>query len=649
MRRGFTLIELSVVMAIIAVILGGGLSILVAGTQAAQYNATINTMNAIEQALQNYVVAFNRLPCPSSLTTTATSQYYGVEAANPGTGNCTGGTPAANSLYQSTGNTYRAAEGGVPTVSLKLPDSYMYDAWGHRIRYAVDTHLTAINTTYPGSGCTPSASNTCIGTDANAAFPPAIGGCTTTTNMTVYDYTATYNAGPPVTVSGGNARSASAAYVLLSHGANGHGAYTSNGQIINAGSTNNAELVNCHCTAAAASSTYSATYVQEALTTATANNPQTVYDDIVAFKEPWQLRSAISPASSTAANCTDYGNIIPITINSSYVSTVNHTNLTNFPFLFSGTYSYLATTANGGYVQNANGYDIVFTSDSAGKKLLPFERESYSPSNGKVTFWINIPTVNGTSNTTIYLSYGNAGITTDQSNKTGTWNSNYSAVWHLDETSGYQYDSTSNANTLGGAYAAEGETTKAVFGGADQFVNSSQSTYNGSVPANFISSSLTNSAWVNMTTFNTGSGNIDTLLAADSLSSPGASYVLYINSSQQPCFDWINTSGTNISACGSTALSANTWYYFVGTYTPSTISIYVNGSLAGTATPTGSMYQANQTYGIGCNGNSSTGCSQDYIDETRVINTALSPDWIITEYNNQKNPSTFYTVGSVSR
>src|SRR5208282_6682714 len=61
-----------------------------------------------------------------------------------------------------------------------------------------------------------------------------------------------------------------------------------------------------------------------------------------------------------------------ITIN---YSQVPNTNQTNFPVLISGTYSYLATTGNGGNVTNANGYDIIFTSDAAGATILPFQRE----------------------------------------------------------------------------------------------------------------------------------------------------------------------------------------------------------------------------------------------------------------------------------
>src|SRR5712691_6304367 len=72
---------------------------------------------------------------------------------------------------------------------------------------------------------------------------------------------------------------------------------------------------------------------------------------------------------------------------------VPNTDQTNFPVLASGTYSYLATTANGGYVTNANGYDIMFTSDAAGTSTLAFEQENYNPSTGAVNYWVKVPGV----------------------------------------------------------------------------------------------------------------------------------------------------------------------------------------------------------------------------------------------------------------
>ncbi len=126
---------------------------------------------------------------------------------------------------------------------------------------------------------------------------------------------------------------------------------------------------------------------------------------------------------------------------------VPNTDQTNFPMLFSGTYTYLATTANGGGVTNSNGYDIIFTSDAAGTNVLPYERESYNASTGAVLFWVQVPTLSHTTDTVIYLFYGNSSVTTDQSNKNGTWDSSYMGVWHLPNgTTLSANDSTTNAN-----------------------------------------------------------------------------------------------------------------------------------------------------------------------------------------------------------
>lgn len=72
-----------------------------------------------------------------------------------------------------------------------------------------------------------------------------------------------------------------------------------------------------------------------------------------------------------------------ITINSAQVS---NTDQINFPVLISGTYSFLASSANGGGVINPNGFDIIFTSDAGGTTVLPFEQESYLASTGAVNY-----------------------------------------------------------------------------------------------------------------------------------------------------------------------------------------------------------------------------------------------------------------------
>lgn len=80
---------------------------------------------------------------------------------------------------------------------------------------------------------------------------------------------------------------------------------------------------------------------------------------------------------------------------------VPNTDQVNFPFLLNTTDSTLATVANGGHVASSNGYDIIFTSDSAGQNVLNYEMEEYNPATGQVVAWIRIPTLSHTADTVI--------------------------------------------------------------------------------------------------------------------------------------------------------------------------------------------------------------------------------------------------------
>jgi len=252
LSQAFTLLEITIVLVIIGFIIGGAMVTLSSYLQSSAYNATLDKMATIDKAMLDFTKVNGRLPCPSGLTYTATSQYYGVEATPPGYCSTTG-TPAVNFSYNQ-----GVAEGGVPTRALRLPDSFMYDGYGRRLRYAVHYGLT--NT----------GAFTSVGAGSNCG------------NITINDST-------------GAARTTNAIYVLLSHGANGHGAYTSNGIIMSAGSTNANEQLNCHCNSSASNnglppSGYSQpTYVQALPTySTTATNS---FDDILTYKERWQLQT----------------------------------------------------------------------------------------------------------------------------------------------------------------------------------------------------------------------------------------------------------------------------------------------------------------------------------------------------------------------
>src|SRR5690606_21329774 len=87
----------------------------------------------------------------------------------------------------------------------------------------------------------------------------------------------------------------------------------------------------------------------------------------------------------------------------------------------------------------------------------------YNASTGEVRFWVKVPTLSASSNTTIYMYYGNEDVSTDGSS-TDTWNNNFKGVWHLDENLPIDesiYDATANGvdgqkqgSTHGSAYVS---------------------------------------------------------------------------------------------------------------------------------------------------------------------------------------------------
>lgn len=124
--------------------------------------------------------------------------------------------------------------------------------------------------------------------------------------------------------------------------------------------------------------------------------------------------------------------------------------LTNFPVLISATDTDLRTTANGGSVENVNGFDIVFTLGDCAT-ILSHDLEYYDPVTGELVIWVQIPTLNNSANIPFFMFYGNSLIGADQST-TDIWtDAGYDGVWHLHndfaDASGTGNNGTNNGST----------------------------------------------------------------------------------------------------------------------------------------------------------------------------------------------------------
>src|SRR3990167_328103 len=105
----------------------------------------------------------------------------------------------------------------------------------------------------------------------------------------------------------------------------------------------------------------------------------------------------------------------------------------------------LASDAQFSANAQADGDDILFTS-SDGTTKLDHEIENYTTATGALIAWVEA-SISVSVDTDIYMYYGNVGAS-NQQNVTGTWGTNYKAVYHLkdDPDTSTVQDSTSNNN-----------------------------------------------------------------------------------------------------------------------------------------------------------------------------------------------------------
>ncbi len=317
---------------------------------------------------------------------------------------------------------------------------------------------------------------------------------------------------------------------------------------------------------------------------------------------------------------------------------VPNTDQTNFPVLVSGTYSFLATAPNGGKVENANGYDIVFTTDCNAANPLHFEIESYNPVTGAIAAWVQVPNLSHTADTVFYMWYGNPAVTTTQATPTAAWDSTFQAVYHLANGATLSAaDSTAHSlnGTIVGASAGPGE-----IGGAAGFNGQGQSISIGSAGARPTQGSI--SMWVKApvlasypNSFSTNFGGCGNAAFRFELNSAGQFGVATANDG---CGGLNGVTLTN-------SYTPNIWHQAMVTWdsSQSIVTGYFDGQLAGQISNSNfpSTFP-NVTIGIGFD--SSRGWNGQ-VDEVRLANASRSAGWVAAEYANQSSPSTFYHLG----
>jgi prepilin-type N-terminal cleavage/methylation domain-containing protein len=173
--RGFSLVELAVVLAIVGLLIAMGMYTLSAQNEQRAREQTSRTLEQAREALLGYAVANGRLPCPASSTSNGIESPAG------------GGTVCTN-----------LNDGFLPAVTLGFQptdaNGYAIDAWNNRIRYAISSNISTCSgtTTVPhftnktnlkqnGMSCLPS--NTELLVCKSTTPSPSPGNCGSASNV----------------------------------------------------------------------------------------------------------------------------------------------------------------------------------------------------------------------------------------------------------------------------------------------------------------------------------------------------------------------------------------------------------------------------------------------------------------------------------
>jgi prepilin-type N-terminal cleavage/methylation domain-containing protein len=127
-QKGFTLLEMAIVLMIVGLLLGGMLVPLTAQMDQRNFTETRKALDDIQQALIGYAIINGRLPCPASSTSN------GVESFDTGSG---GNSTNGRCSNFNNGFVPAATLGIASTVDNQGNTGFAVDAWGNRIHYAV--------------------------------------------------------------------------------------------------------------------------------------------------------------------------------------------------------------------------------------------------------------------------------------------------------------------------------------------------------------------------------------------------------------------------------------------------------------------------------------------------------------------------------
>ncbi|MHA2028389.1 MAG: DUF2341 domain-containing protein, partial [Candidatus Kariarchaeaceae archaeon] len=306
----------------------------------------------------------------------------------------------------------------------------------------------------------------------------------------------------------------------------------------------------------------------------------------------------------------------------------------------------------------ASGNDIFFSDENG--NVLDHEVEEYlrvyNSTHAKLIAWVKTNVSNSTPGTTISMYYGNPSSPSYE-NPTGVWDENYQFVLHMNQDPSVSdiYDSTQNGfdfdvestSSMNSDDLVSGNFGKAIaFDGSNDYIYLPLSeNFNGPTDK------MTFEFWI---MFPNGGPSSREYLAAPGTSSynPRLSFA--------DSFDFrVECATSSELSSAQSSFSADTWYYITAIWDGTGAGlheVYVNGIFNSEDTnPLTGQHINWNTFAIGAQDDHTNGIGGDnphnemnvVVGEFRLSNSVRNSYWIETQFINQENPSSFFSVGSI--
>ena len=290
-----------------------------------------------------------------------------------------------------------------------------------------------------------------------------------------------------------------------------------------------------------------------------------------------------------------------------------------------------------------DGGDILFTADDGVSKLA-HEIDTYDGATGALVAWVKVPTLAATTDTMLYMYYGNEAAA-PQETPSNVWDASFSAVYHLNGDATPTMPDSSGPNDAT-AVNFNNQTVPGKMGNGQQMNGSDQRV---TIPrqATQNRTRFTYCLWIN-TNENSGSASYwdrPTIIGQENSGYGTGDFGITTSSGYLGMWGGLN-GGSDDNVSTIVRINDDAWHHLCAINDTNDVTLLLDGATMGTINAGNQINTQSFTLGARTDGGSAGGYHAGVYDELQISTVDRSLGWAQTSYRNQNAPDQFFTLGA---